>query len=105
MQYSVSMNAKAKKSLSNQLDLPVHVFTNGRPVTVRVTDMLYQIPLWNNIAISMDGKGRWMDNVFIERLWKSVKSEAIYLKSYGSMTETRIGLSEYFQFIGAETGR
>ena len=51
-----------------------------------------------NIAISMDGKGRWMDNVFIERLWKSVKYEDIYLKSYGSMTETRRGLSEYFKF-------
>lgn len=54
--------------------------------------------LSNNIAISMDGKGRWMDNVFIERLWKSVKYEDIYLKSYGSMTETRKGLSEYFKF-------
>ena len=51
-----------------------------------------------NIAISMDGKGRWMDNVFIERLWKSVKYEDIYLKSYGSMTETRRGLSQYFKF-------
>ena len=54
--------------------------------------------LSNNIAISMDGKGRWMDNVFIERLWKSVKYEDIYLKSYGSMTETRRGLIEYFKF-------
>ncbi len=52
----------------------------------------------NNIAISMDGKGRWMDNVFIERLWKSVKYEDIYLKSYSSMTEARKGLSEYFKF-------
>jgi len=39
----------------------------------------------NDIAISMDGKGRWMDNVFIERLWKSVKYEDIYLKAYASM--------------------
>jgi len=52
----------------------------------------------NNIAISMDGKGRWMDNVFIERLWKSVKYEDIYLKSYGSMTEARKGLAQYFIF-------
>ena len=52
----------------------------------------------NNIAISMDGKGRWMDNVFIERLWKSVKYEDIYLKSYGSMTEAKRGLSLYFKF-------
>ena len=52
----------------------------------------------NNIAISMDGKGRWMDNVFIERLWKSVKYEDIYLKSYGSMTEAKRWHAEYFKF-------
>jgi len=52
----------------------------------------------NNITISMDGKGRWMDNVFIERLWKSVKYEDVYLKSYGSMTEVKRDLSLYFKF-------
>ena len=49
-----------------------------------------------SIAISMDGKGRWMDNVFIERLWKSVKYEDIYLKAYNSMAETKRGLAAYF---------
>ena len=52
----------------------------------------------NNIAISMDGKGRWMDNVFIERLWKSVKYEDIYLKAYASMSEVKNGLVSYFKF-------
>jgi putative transposase len=52
----------------------------------------------NNIAISMDGKGRWMDNVFIERLWKSVKYEDIYLKAYASMAEVKQGLVSYFKF-------
>ena len=51
-----------------------------------------------NISISMDGKGHWMDNVFIERLWKSVKYEDIYLKAYTSMTEVRKGLAGYFTF-------
>ena len=51
-----------------------------------------------NIAISMDGKGRWMDNVFIERLWKSVKYEDIYLKAYNSMAEVKKGLATYFKF-------
>lgn len=51
-----------------------------------------------DISISMDGKGRWMDNVFIERLWKSVKYEDIYIKAYGSMTEVRKGLASYFKF-------
>lgn len=52
----------------------------------------------NGIAISMDGKGRWMDNVFIERLWKSVKYEDIYLKAYSSMLEVKNGLASYFHF-------
>ena len=51
-----------------------------------------------SIAISMDGKGRWMDNIFIERLWKSVKYEDIYLKAYGSMAEVKKGLAAYFTF-------
>ena len=50
------------------------------------------------IAVSMDGKGRWMDNVFIERLWKSVKYEDIYLKAYASMAEVKNGLATYFKF-------
>jgi len=52
----------------------------------------------HDISISMDGKGRWMDNIFIERLWKSVKYEDIYLKAYGSMKELKKGLTDYFQF-------
>ena len=52
----------------------------------------------NSISISMDGKGRWMDNVFIERLWKSVKYEDIYLKAYASMAEVKNGLASYFKF-------
>ena len=54
--------------------------------------------LSRGISISMDGKGRWMDNVFIERLWKSVKYEDIYLKGYSSMTEVKKGLATYFMF-------
>jgi len=52
----------------------------------------------HGISISMDGKGRWMDNVLIERLWKSVKYEDIYLKAYSSMAEVRKGLATYFTF-------
>ena len=52
----------------------------------------------NNIAISMDGKGRWQDNVFIERLWRSVKYEDIYLKSYACLSELRAGMTNYFKF-------
>jgi putative transposase len=50
------------------------------------------------IRISMDGKGRWMDNVFIERLWKNVKYEEAYLKGYNSIAEARRELGVYFEF-------
>ena len=43
------------------------------------------------IAISMDGKGRWVDNVFVERLWRSVKYEDVYLRAYETPTELRAG--------------
>ena len=52
----------------------------------------------NRIEISMDGKGSWRDNVFVERLWRSVKYEEVYLKAYDSVTEARASLGRYFDF-------
>ena len=52
----------------------------------------------NDIRISMDGKGAWRDNVFVERLWRSVKYEEVYLHAYDSVSATRAGLDRYFQF-------
>lgn len=51
----------------------------------------------NGIAISMDGKGRALDNVFVERLWRTVKHEDIYLKDYGTVAECRTGLDVFFE--------
>ena len=56
----------------------------------------------NSIKISMDGKGRWVDNKYIERLWRSVKYEEVYLKEYGSVAELRHGLGKYFKFYNEE---
>jgi putative transposase len=53
------------------------------------------------IRISMDGKGRWIDNVFIERLWRSVKYEEVYLHAYENGTEARAALTRYFSFYNA----
>ena len=52
----------------------------------------------NGIAISMDGKGAWRDNVFIERLGRSVKYEEVYLKAYDSVSETRASIGRYLDF-------
>jgi putative transposase len=49
----------------------------------------------HGIAISMDGRGQWRDNVFVERLWKSVKYEEVYLKAYDSVSAARTGLAAY----------
>jgi putative transposase len=52
----------------------------------------------HGVAISMDGRGRWLDNVFIERLWRSVKHEEVYLKAYENLVEARRELGTYFDF-------
>lgn len=52
--------------------------------------------------ISMDGRGRCMDNIFTERLWRTVKYEEVYLKSYQTIEEARAGLAAYFQFYNHE---
>src|SRR4051794_26169916 len=55
----------------------------------------------NAIAISMDGRGAWRDNVFVERLWRSVKYEEIYLKAYDTVAEARNSLAGYFGFYNS----
>lgn len=55
----------------------------------------------HGVAISMDGKGRWVDNVFVERLWRSVKYEDVYLRAYETPAELRAGLGRYFEFYNS----
>ncbi len=58
----------------------------------------------SEILISMDGRGRALDNVFVERLWRTVKYEDIYLKEYATMVEVRDGLKRYFDFYNHDRG-
>ena len=63
------------------------------------TDDDFTAPLLKKgVRVSMDGKGRWIDNVFVERLWRSVKYEDIYLHAYATPREVTIGLARYFRF-------
>ena len=55
----------------------------------------------NDIRVSMDGKGAWRDNVFVERLWRSVKYEEVYLHACASTSEAKAGLDRYFQFYNS----
>jgi putative transposase len=58
--------------------------------------------LKNEIAISMDGKGAWRDNVFVERLWRSIKYEEVYLRAYDSVSEARISIGRYLTFYNGQ---
>jgi putative transposase len=62
--------------------------------SIAFTDVLKE----HDIEISMDGKGRWVDNVFVERLWRSVKYEHVYLHAYESVAEAKQQLASYFEF-------
>ena len=56
----------------------------------------------NAIAISMDGKGAWRDNVFVERLWKSIKYEEVYLRAYETVGEARSSIGRYLDFYNGQ---
>jgi putative transposase len=53
------------------------------------------------IKISMDGKGRWRDNVFVERVWRSIKYEEVYLHAYASVSEARTSIGRYLEFYNS----
>jgi putative transposase len=55
----------------------------------------------NDIAISMDGRGSWRDNVFIERLWRSIKYEEVYLRAYETVSEARASIGRYLGFYNS----
>jgi putative transposase len=61
-----------------------------------------QLLIQNDIKISMDGKGAWRDNVFVERVWKSVKYEEVYLRAYASVVEARSSLGRYLNFYNTK---
>ncbi len=56
------------------------------------------VPSKAGVRISMDGRGRWMDNVFIERVWRSLKYEDVYLKGYADGREAKAGIGEWIVF-------
>jgi len=62
------------------------------------SDAFTDILLANGVAISMDGKGAWRDNVFLERFWRTLKYEEVYLKAYDSVAEARLSIGRYLEF-------
>ena len=98
--------------LSNSMDtsfcidaLEEAIYRYGRPIIFNTdqgsqytSEAFTQVLKDNDIRISMDGKGAWHDNVFVERLWRSVKYEEVYLNAYESMSEAKQSLQKYFKF-------
>ena len=98
--------------LSNSMDtsfcidaLEEAIYRYGRPIIFNTdqgsqytSEAFTQVLKDNDIRISMDGKGAWRDNVFVERLWRSVKYEEVYLNAYESMSEAKQSLQKYFKF-------
>lgn len=66
------------------------------------SDLFTQVLNDAGVRISMDGKGRWIDNVFIERLWRSLKYEEVYLKAYENVAEAIRGIGDYFDLYNEE---
>jgi putative transposase len=101
-------------SISMEADFCVRVFEQalaryGKPEIFNTdqgsqfTSLAFTDRLKNErIAISMDGRGCWRDNVFVERLWRSVKYEEVYLRAYETVSQAREGISRYLGFFNTE---
>jgi putative transposase len=77
------------------------IFNSDQGVQFTSRDFTSRLEL-DAIRISMDGRGRVFDNIFIERLWRSVKHEEVYMKNYDDVLEARQGLIRYFRFYNQE---
>ena len=93
------MPASASEALHEALERygPPEIFNSDQGsqfTSVDFTDVLTEA----GIRISMDGKGRWMDNVFIERLWRSLKYECVYLSEFATGSQARTGIGGWMDF-------
>ncbi|ETR67675.1 MAG: transposase [Candidatus Magnetoglobus multicellularis str. Araruama] len=91
-------------ALKDALLLATPLIFNSDQGSQFTADTFTQILLAHNIKISMDSKGRALDNIFIERLWRSLKYENIYLNHYESVSDAFYGINNYFQFYNYERG-
>lgn len=96
---SLSMETElCMETLGNALSVATPLIHNSDQGS-QYTDRQYVSMLQNNgISVSMDGRGRCMDNIFTERLWRTVKQENVYLMGYENILEAREGLNRYFAF-------
>jgi putative transposase len=91
---------EALQDAINQYGRP-EIFNTDQGVQFTSTDFLDELEA-RGIRISMDGKGRFLDNIFIERLWRSLKYEEIFIKAYASVAEARRGIAAWLAFYNDE---
>lgn len=60
--------------------------------------------LGNGVKLSMDGRGAWRDNVFVERVWRTIKYERVYLRAYNSLSEARQDIAQYIDWYNRQRG-
>jgi len=89
-------------ALDRALSIAVPEISNSDQGSHFTSEQFLQPLQQRNVQISMDGRGRCMDNIFTERLWRTVKYENVYLKSYRTIAEANTGLTEYFQFYNTQ---
>ena len=78
------------------------IFNTDQGTTQFTSEVFTELLKQHLVRISMDGKGRYRDNIFVERLWRTVKYEEVYLKAYQDGREVRIGIREYFRFYNTQ---
>lgn len=84
------------------LQIAIPEISNSDQGSHFTSEQFLQPFLKQNVKISMDGRGRCMDNIFTERLWRTVKYENVFLKSYRTIGEAQTGLADYFQFYNTK---
>ena len=89
-------------ALEKALDLSTPTIFNTDQGAQFTSNAFTQVLLDKGIKISMDGRGRALDNIFVERLWRTVKYENIYMNEYKTVPELRSGLKRYFKFYNQE---
>lgn len=89
-------------ALDRALKIAVPEISNSDQGSHFTSEQFLQPLLNRNVKVSMDGRGRCMDNIFTERLWRTVKYENVYLKSYRTIAEAKTGLTEYFHFYNSK---
>jgi putative transposase len=91
-------------------NIPPHVTGGSNPrsrrraeggVRTALTTDIIKVLAYREIKISMDGKGAWRDNVFVERLWWTITYEDVYLRAYANASEARAGIARYLSFCNS----